>query len=63
LIGLLTTLTGLLTLLAGLLTRGLAGLNVEKDQHEKLWQTLTSEWVAEKIASGRAGDGSHRRHP
>ena len=20
---------------------GLAGLNVEKDQHEKLWQTLT----------------------
>jgi hypothetical protein len=26
---------------------GLAGLNVEKDQHEKLWQTLTSERVAD----------------
>ncbi len=26
---------------------GLAGLNVEKDQHERLWQTLTSERVAD----------------
>ncbi len=37
---------------------GLAGLNVEKDQHEKLWQTLTSERVADDEHRCIVGVGS-----
>ena len=37
---------------------GLAGLNVEKDQHERLWQTLTSERVADDEHRCIVGVGS-----